>query len=108
MSSGFPPGVRDGDFVKFEGWDIPGNDIGNYYKDRSGAAKVAALKAATLQYGSRFFAFNSNGWCKSWSKLDAKMFVRANGATLYIRVEYPGWHFVPGENTSCSSQRLGC
>ena len=99
MASGFPVGVRDGDFVKFEGWDVPGNDVGLYFKDMTGAAKVEALKAATLQYGSRFFAFNSNGWCKTWDKLDASSWVRAN-ATMYIRVEYPGWVFYPGENTS--------
>src|SRR5882757_4883467 len=107
MSSGFPAGVRDGDFVKFEGWDVDGNDVGNYYSNLSGTARIAALKAATLQYGSRFFAFNSNGWCKTWSKLDAKMFVRAN-ATLYIRVEYEGWLFISGEDVGCSSQRLEC
>jgi len=98
MSSGFPAGVRDGDFVKFEGWDVGGNDVGNYYSNLGGTTRIAALKAATLQYGSRFFAFNSNGWCKTWSKLDAGMFVRAN-ATLYIRVEYEGWHFVPDKDS---------
>jgi hypothetical protein len=107
MASGFPPGVRDGDFVKFEGWDVSGNDVGNYYKNLSGNAKIAALKTAALQYGSRFFAFNSNGWSKSWSKLSASSFVKAD-ATLYIRVQYPGWLFVPGENMSCPSQQVGC
>jgi len=93
----FPTGVRDGDFVRFDGWDVPGNDVGQYYQNLSGQAKIDALKAAALQYGAPFFAFNSNGWSKYWSKLQPSSFVKAN-ATLYIRVTYPGWDFYPGKN----------
>jgi hypothetical protein len=96
MSSSGPQGVRDGPFIKFEGWDVPGNDVGQYFKDLNGQAKIDALKAATLRYGSRFFAFNSNGWSKTWTKIDSKAFVKAN-ATLYIRVEFPGWVYHPGK-----------
>jgi len=98
----FPAGVRDGAFVKFEGWDVPGNDVGRYFQDLSGQAKIDALKDAALRHGSPFFAFNSNGWSKTWEKLDPSKFVKAN-ATLYIRVQYPGWVFYPGENTNYSA-----
>lgn len=93
----YPPAVRDGPFVRFDGWDVPGNDIGQYFKDLTGDAKTAALKGATLEYGARFFAFNSNGWCKSWTTIDPSKFVRASGSSLYVRVEYPGWVFYPGK-----------
>ena len=103
----FPAGVREGEFVKFEGWDVPGNDIGQFFTNVSGDSKITALKKATLRYGSTFFAFNSNGWCKTWSQIDPSKFVRAN-ATLYIRVEYPGWVFYPGEDArSCASHGRG-
>lgn len=99
MSSGFPTGERDGQFVKFVGWDVPGNDVGRYYQNLpAGPTRNAALKAAALQFGSRFFAFNTNGFAKSWSKLTASSFVRVNGSTLWIRVEYPGWTFQPRES----------
>jgi hypothetical protein len=101
----FPAGVRDGPFVRFDGWDVPGHDVGQYFKDLSGQAKVNALKAATLRYGCPFFAFNSNGWSKTWTKLDPSMFVQAN-ASLYIRVDYPGWVFYPGEDMSYSTNPI--
>jgi hypothetical protein len=97
----FPAGVRDGHFVKFDGWDVPGNDVGQYYQNLSGQAKIDALKKSALEYGARYFAFNSNGWSKTWAKLDPSMFVQAN-ATLYIRVQYPGWVFYPGKLTVIS------
>lgn len=96
-----PPGIRDGAFVRFDNIDIGGHDIGLYFQDLSGQARVNALKAAALRYGSPFFAFNSNGWAKSWSTLNPSMFgpvVPPGTATLYIRVEYPGWTFYPGKN----------
>jgi hypothetical protein len=63
----------------------------------SGANKVTALKKATLRAGSTFFAFNSNGWCKTWTNIDPSKFVKSPGSAMYIRVIYPGWSFYPGE-----------
>ncbi|KAF9515721.1 hypothetical protein BS47DRAFT_742153 [Hydnum rufescens UP504] len=90
-----PRGVRDGPFLKFVGWDVPGDNVGQYFQDLNGQAKVDALKAASLRYRTQFFAFNSNGWAKSWTKIDRTAFVKAN-STLYIRVEFPGWIYHPG------------
>ncbi|KAF9509949.1 hypothetical protein BS47DRAFT_1348502 [Hydnum rufescens UP504] len=94
MSS--PQGVRDGPFIKFEGWDIPHHDVGQYFKDLTGDAKINALKAATLAYGSHFFAFNNDGWGKYWKQFRTQQFVREPNRTIYIRVEFPGWVFHPG------------
>jgi hypothetical protein len=96
-----PTGIREGAFVKFENIDIFGYDVGpRYFQDLSGQARVDALKAATLRYGSPFFAFNTQGYAKSWSKLTPSMFSKHGTSTLYIRVEYPGWTFYPGTNIS--------
>lgn len=90
----YPTGTRDGAFIKFEGWDVLGEDIGQYLTNLVGGTRTTALKDACLQYGAQFFAFNTNGWCKSWTRTPSR-FVRAPGSTLYIRVEYPGWVFYP-------------
>ncbi|KAF9515112.1 hypothetical protein BS47DRAFT_1361209 [Hydnum rufescens UP504] len=68
-----------------------------YFKELGGEANANALKAATLRYGSRFFAFNSNGWAKTWDKVEPKDFVKAN-ATLYVRVTFPGWVHHPNQD----------
>ena len=91
----YPPGVRDGDFVRFDGWDVPGNDVGQYFKDLDANSRIARLKDASGYYGATFFAFNTNGWAKSWTKIDPSKFVKANGSSLYIRVEFSGWTFYP-------------
>jgi hypothetical protein len=101
-----PVGVRDGAFVKFEGWDIPGHDVGQFFKNLSGDAKINALKKATLQYGSTFFAFNTNGWSKAWLDLTPSSWVPAPGSTLWIRVEYPGWVFFPGKDMTYSATNV--
>jgi hypothetical protein len=93
----FPPGVREGEFVRIDGWDVNGYDVGRFFVNLSGADKVTALKKATLRAGSTFFAFNSGGWCKTWTNIDPSKFSKAPGSTLYIRVVYPGWTFFPGE-----------
>ncbi|KIL58799.1 hypothetical protein M378DRAFT_170165 [Amanita muscaria Koide BX008] len=95
----FPLGIRDGAFVRFDNVDVNGHDVGLYFQDLSGQARVDALKAAALRYGSRFFAFNSGGYAKSWSTLNASMFGPGK-ATLYIRVEYPGWTFYPDKEST--------
>ena len=91
----YPKGVPDGAFVRFDGWDVPGNDVGQYFTNMDSRARLAALKSAAVEYGARFFAFNTNGWAKCWATIDPKMFVQAKGCSLYIRVEYPGWVFHP-------------
>jgi len=91
----YPPCVRDGDFVRFDGWDIPQHDVGHYFQNLSATARVAKLKEESGYYGARYFAFNTGGWAKSWTKIDPSMFVRANGSSLYIRVEFSGWTFYP-------------
>jgi len=93
----YPKAVRDGPFVRFDGWDVPGHDVGQYFKNLTEDAKITALKEATLQYGARFFAFNTSGWCKSWTTIKPSKFVCASNSSLYVRVEYPGWVFYPGK-----------
>ena len=95
----YPAGTRDGAFIKIEGWDLPGHDVGQYLTELTEAARTTALKDTCLQYGARFFAFNTYGWCKSWTKIHPSKFVRMLGCTLYIRVEYPGWVFYPRKST---------
>lgn len=95
----FPTGIRDGAFVRFDNVDVNGHDVGLYFQDLSGQTRVDALKAAALRYGSRFFAFNSGGWAKSWSTLETSMFGPGK-STLYIRVEYPGWTFYSGKESN--------
>ena len=86
-------GVRDGEFVKFPGWDLPGEDQA-HLPDLQG--KVSELKKVALtKNGGLFLAFNTNGWFKSWAVLDFSKFVRSN-SDLYVRVEYPGWFFAQG------------
>ena len=91
----YPAGVRDGPFIRYDDWDITGNDIGQYFANLSVDARLAALKQSCLEYGSRFFAFTDKGWAKSWASIGPASFVQVPGATLYIRVEYPGWSFYP-------------
>ncbi|CAI6047356.1 unnamed protein product [Clonostachys chloroleuca] len=86
-------GVRDGPFVKFPGWDLPGDDCA-YYPDLKG--KVLDLKQLVLKkQGNMFLAFNTNGEIRSWAVLDFKKFQKS-ASDLYVRVEYPGWYFVQG------------
>ena len=52
-----PSGQRDGAFVKFKGWDVPGNDVA-YYPDLKG--NVDQLKDIVMNKpGSQFYAFKS-------------------------------------------------
>lgn len=88
-------GIRDGDFVRFPNWDAPQNDVAYYPKLKG---NIAALKKIMLQkQGEAFYAFNTNGWVKSWDTLDYSKFSQSSGSDLYVRVEYPGWYFLQGE-----------
>lgn len=87
----YPAGIRDGPFIRFDGWDVPGHDVGQYFKPLGAEARILRLKETSLEYGARFFAFNTNGWAKSWDTIDPSKFIRAPGSSLWIRVEYPGW-----------------
>ena len=91
----YPTGVRDGDFVRFDGWDVPGYNVGQYFTGPDAANRVAKLKEASGYYGAQFFAFNTGGWAKSWTTIDPSNFVKANHSSLYIRVEFSGWTFYP-------------
>jgi len=91
----YPSGVYDGAFIRFDGWDVLGNDVGRYFTDLGAAARVRRLKGTALEYGASFFAFNTNGWAKYWDIIDPSKFVQAPGSSLWIRVEYPGWVFYP-------------
>ena len=91
----FPPSVRDGEFVRFDGWDVPGDDVGNFFANLSGDDKIKALKKATLRAGSTFFAFNTGGWCKTWTNIHPSKFTKSPDSSLYVRVVYPGWTFFP-------------
>lgn len=52
-------GVRDGEFVRFSGWDVPGYDVAHYPNLRD---NIAALKRKVLEkQGRAFYAFNSQG-----------------------------------------------
>ncbi|WEW59599.1 hypothetical protein PRK78_005073 [Emydomyces testavorans] len=87
-------GVRDGEFVKFAGWDVSGNDQAHFPRLKG---KVSELKKIVLdKQGHPFLAFNTNGWIKSWAVLDFDKFQRVSGSNLYVRVEYPGWYFAQG------------
>ncbi|KAF8582798.1 hypothetical protein K439DRAFT_1635079 [Ramaria rubella] len=92
----FPTGVLDGSFVKFEGFDVNLHDVGNFFPDLSGQAKIDALKTATLEPGALWFVFNSNGWAKTWTNISPSDFIQSN-STLYIQIEFPGWVFTQGE-----------
>ena len=90
-------GVRDGAFVKFAGWDVPGEDQA-YLPSLKG--NVSELKKTVLEkQGNLFLAFNTNGWIKSWAVLDFGKFVKSSTSDLYVRVEFPGWHFVQGKSS---------
>ncbi|KAK7427290.1 hypothetical protein QQZ08_006226 [Neonectria magnoliae] len=90
-------GVRDGPFVRFPGWDVPQQD--QAYLPRL-KGNVSELKRTVLdKQGNLFLAFSTNGWIKSWAVLDFGRFVRSPGSDLYVRVEYPGWHFVQGKDS---------
>ncbi|KAK6541136.1 hypothetical protein TWF694_008508 [Orbilia ellipsospora] len=90
-------GKRDGAFVKFSGWDVPGHDVA-YYPNLSD--NVDKLKDVMLNKpGHQFYAFNTKGWIKSWTNLDWSEFTWATGCDLYIRVEYPGWCFFQGQDS---------
>ena len=95
----YPAGIRDGPFIRFDGWDVPGNDVGQYFKDLGADARIAKLKEASVEYGSPFFAFNTNGWSKSWDTISPSKFVNASNSSLWIRVDYPGWVFYPRKLT---------
>lgn len=87
-------GVRDGEFVRFNGWDVPGEDYA-YLPHLRG--NVTQLKKTVLEkQGNMFLAFNTNGWVKSWAVLEFNRFQPSPRSTLYVRVEYPGWYFVQG------------
>ncbi|KAI0005798.1 hypothetical protein F4779DRAFT_633209 [Xylariaceae sp. FL0662B] len=95
-------GVRDGEFVKSSNWDLPGEDqtrqIFQYFPDLKG--NVSGLKEAVLdKQGNQFLAFNTTGWIKSWAILDFRNFCQVQGTDLYVRMEYPGWHFIQGKNS---------
>ncbi|XXG98066.1 hypothetical protein Hte_004384 [Hypoxylon texense] len=90
-------GVRDGDFVKFAGWDLPGEDQA-YLPNLKGNVE-GLKKTVTEKQGNLFLAFNTNGWIKSWAVLDFGKFTKSSGSDLYVRVEYPGWHFVQGKDS---------
>lgn len=90
-----PTGVRDGIFVKFEGWDLTDNNVAYYerYKENS----VPRLKElVTKRRTAEFYAFNSLGYIKSLPLIEASTFTHRPGCDLYIRVEYPGWIFHQG------------
>lgn len=90
----FPSGTRDGDFIKFEGWDLPGNDVAYYEKYDS---KIQDLKGIiTENRDSAFYAFNNRGWIKSLPRVDGSSFKKDAGYDVYVRVDYPGWVFYPG------------
>ncbi|KAI0404132.1 hypothetical protein F4802DRAFT_607591 [Xylaria palmicola] len=91
-----PPGVRDGEFIIFEGWDLPGNDVAHYQKyDKN----IQALKGIMKKdEKSLFYAFNNRGWIKSLPYIDGSSFKKDSGYDTYVRVDYPGWLFVPGND----------
>ncbi|KAK6347463.1 hypothetical protein TWF718_005305 [Orbilia javanica] len=92
-----PSGVTDGPFVKFEGWDVSGNDLAHYPDLKNNVEK---LKSVLLnEPSSLYYAFNTNGWIKSWTVLDSSNFERSPGSTLYVRVQYPGWQFIQGQDS---------
>jgi len=91
----YPPGVSDGEFVRFDGWDIPGFDVGQYFTTLSGDDRINKLREYSAEYGARFFAFNTGGWAKYWDTIDPSKFVKAPGSSLYIRIQYSGWQFYP-------------
>lgn len=87
-------GVRDGKFVRFSGWDVPGYNQAHFPKLDG---NVDALKKIVLEkQGDAFYAFNSKGWIKSWGWLDYREFRPGADSDLYVRVEYPGWYFAQG------------
>lgn len=88
-------GIRDGEFVRFPGWDLSGDEQA-YLPNLRG--NVAALKRTVLdKQGNLFLAFNTNGWIKSWAVLDFSRFIRSPGVDLYVRVEFPGFIFFQGQ-----------
>lgn len=102
MPSPPPVGARDGTFVVFKGWDIPSVDplISSYniayYPSLSG--KIADLKNKALgTIGDLVNAFTSTGYLKVCPARDWQSWKSTPGTDLYIRVEYPGWVFVPGQ-----------
>ena len=90
-----PPSEVDGPFVIFRDYDLPGNDAAYYPKLKG---NVNALKNMVLEDpDSLFCGFNTNGWIKSCIRFDYSMLVPSRGSSFYIRVQYPGWHFIQGE-----------
>lgn len=72
--------VRDGEFVRFLGWDVIGNDQASFLNLRG---NVSALKKTVLENQEReFYAFNTDGWIKSWDVLDYSKFERSAGSDL--------------------------
>lgn len=90
-----PGGIRDGAYIKFEGWDLPGNDVANYTKYGGNIQKLKDV--ATESPTSVFYAFNSNGWIKSLPFIDTSHFRQVTGCVTYVKVDYPGWVFCAGE-----------
>lgn len=90
-----PAGVRDGAFIKFEGWDIPGSDVAHYQKYDGNIQKLKDV--VTENPVSVFYAFNSRGWIKSLPFIDASYFKKDSGYDTYVRVEFAGWLFYAGE-----------
>lgn len=80
-------GVRDGAFVSFRGWDVPGYDQAYDPKLRG---KTDALKKIVLEKKAEaFYVFSTDGWIKAWDFLDYSVFEPNNsGLTLFVRVEY--------------------
>lgn len=87
-------GIRDGDFVRFAGWDVSGADYAYLPKLQGNIAELK--KVVTEKHGNAFLAFNTNGWIKSWAVLDWSKFITSPNSTLYVRVEYPGYYFAQG------------
>ncbi|KAI0972086.1 hypothetical protein F4678DRAFT_479067 [Xylaria arbuscula] len=91
-----PSGTREGSFIKFEAWDLPGNDVAYYkkYDDNIQELKeVIEKNPKTL-----FYAFNKRGWFKSLPYIDGSKFKKDAGYDTYVRVDYPGWVFFPGKD----------
>ncbi|PHH66216.1 hypothetical protein CDD81_7809 [Ophiocordyceps australis] len=93
-----PTGTRDGSFVKFEGWDIPGNDVAYYNKYQGDVKRLKDIVSIDKKWA--FCAFNTNGWVKAVPFINGSSFKQAPGTDLYVRVEYPGWKFFAGKDHS--------
>lgn len=92
-----PAGIREGNLVKFEGWDLPGNDVAYYPQFDE---KVEQLKdIVDKRQLSSFYALNSRGWIKSFPFIQGSDFKKDSGYDVYVKVVYPGWKWYPGEKS---------